>query len=116
MSVRSSPIAACRHGEQHLSYASQIGVIAFLTSVSTATGIACLAAVIRGLRGESSLGDFYLDMSRATTLVLIPYALILAMLLVATGVPMTWQGTVTSRSLEGPPQSTREARPPRWCR
>ena len=92
-------------GEQHLSYASQIGVIAFLDFVSTATGIACLAAVIRGLRGESSLGDFYLDMSRATTLVLIPCALILAMLLVAEGVPMTWQGTVTSRSLEGPPQS-----------
>ena len=34
-------------GEQHLSYASQIGVIAFLDFVSTATGIACLVAVIR---------------------------------------------------------------------
>jgi K+-transporting ATPase ATPase A chain len=92
-------------GEQHLSYASQIGVIAFLDFVSTATGIACLVAVIRGLRGDVSLGDFYLDMSRATCLVLMPCALVVAMLLVAAGVPMTWRGTVTARSLEGAPQS-----------
>jgi potassium-transporting ATPase potassium-binding subunit len=88
-------------GEQHLSYSSQIGVIAFLDFVSTATGIACLAAVIRGLRGESDFGDFYLDMSRATVLVLIPCALIVGGLLVAAGVPMTWQASVDATTLEG---------------
>jgi potassium-transporting ATPase potassium-binding subunit len=88
-------------GEQHLSHASQIGVIAFLDFVSTATGIACLVAVIRGLRGESDLGDFYLDLSRATTLVLIPCALVVGGLLVAAGVPMTWQGAVDVTTLEG---------------
>jgi potassium-transporting ATPase potassium-binding subunit len=88
-------------GEQHLSYASQIGVIAFLDFVSTATGIACLVAVIRGLRGEADLGDFYLDMSRATILVLIPCALVVAGLLVAAGVPMTWEGAAQATTLEG---------------
>jgi K+-transporting ATPase ATPase A chain len=88
-------------GEQHLSYASQIGAIAFLDFVSTATGIACLVAVIRGLRGEAHLGDFYLDLSRATVLVLIPCALVVGGLLVAAGVPMTWQGAVEATTLDG---------------
>jgi len=88
-------------GEQHLSYFSQIGVIAFLDFVSTASGLACLAAVVRGLRGEANLGDFYLDLSRAIVLVLLPAALLVSLLLVASGVPMTWRGAVQATSLEG---------------
>src|SRR5262249_34920224 len=69
--------------------------------VSTATGLACLAAVVRGLRGDPHLGDFYRDLSRALVLVLIPCAFVVAILLVATGVPMTWHGSVVAHSLEG---------------
>jgi K+-transporting ATPase ATPase A chain len=92
-------------GEQNLSYFSQIGVIAFLDFVSTATGMACLVAVIRGLRGQTDLGDFYFDMSRALVLVLLPCALLLGLFLAATGVPMTWRGSLAVTSLEGPPQT-----------
>jgi len=92
-------------GEQMLSYLSQIGVIAFLDFVSTATGIACLVAVIRGLRGQTDMGDFYFDLSRSLVLVLLPCALLLALMLAATGVPMTWRGSLTAMSLEGPPQT-----------
>lgn len=92
-------------GEQMLSYLSQIGVIAFLDFVSTATGIACLVAAIRGLRGQTDLGDFYFDLSRGLVLVLLPCALVLALFLAATGVPMTWKGSVAAKSLEGPPQT-----------
>jgi K+-transporting ATPase ATPase A chain len=92
-------------GEQHLSYLSQIGVIAYLDFVSTATGIACLAATIRGLRGETNLGDFYFDFSRGLILVLLPSALLLALLLAGSGVPMTWKGNQVATTLEGPPQS-----------
>jgi K+-transporting ATPase ATPase A chain len=88
-------------GEQHLSYFSQIGVIAFLDFVSTASGLACLAAVVRGLRGEANLGDFYLDLTRALALVLLPSALVVSLVLVASGVPMTWRGAARATSLEG---------------
>jgi len=92
-------------GEQMLSYFSQIGVIAFLDFVSTATGMACLVAVIRGLRGQTELGDFYFDLSRALVLVLLPCALLLGLLLAAAGVPMTWKGSLAVTSLDGPPQT-----------
>jgi K+-transporting ATPase ATPase A chain len=88
-------------GEQHLSYLSQIGVIAFLDFVSTASGLACLAAVVRGLRGDAHLGDFYVDVCRAIALVLLPMALFVAVLLSASGVPMTWRGAAQAKALEG---------------
>jgi K+-transporting ATPase ATPase A chain len=92
-------------GEQHLSYLSQIGVIAFLDFVSTATGMACLVATVRCLRGQSELGDYYVDLARALLLVLVPCALLLALLLAATGVPMTWGGSLAVTSLDGPVQT-----------
>jgi K+-transporting ATPase ATPase A chain len=92
-------------GEQMLSYLSQIGVIAFLDFVSTATGIGCLLAVIRGLRGETDLGDFYFDVSRSLILVLLPCAVLHGLFLAATGVPMTWKGSVAAKSLDGQPQT-----------
>ena len=51
-----------------------------------------MLAVIRGLRGERELGDFYLDMMRGLCFVLVPLSTLLAILLVATGVPMTLRG------------------------
>jgi K+-transporting ATPase ATPase A chain len=92
-------------GEQHLSYLSQLGVITFLDFVSTATGLACLAAVVRGLRGDEHLGDFYFDMMRGLVLVLVPLAAIVALALVATGVPMTFHARATAQTLEGPAQA-----------
>jgi potassium-transporting ATPase potassium-binding subunit len=91
-------------GEQHLSYFSQIGVIAFLDFVSTASGLACLVAVVRGLRGDADLGDFYVDLSRGLVLLLVPLALIVSLVLVAGGVPMTWRGAAHVTSLEGASQ------------
>ena len=88
-------------GEQHLSYFSQLGVITFLDFVSTATGLACMAAVVRGLRGDEHLGDFYLDLARGLVLVILPCALAVALLLIATGVPMTFHGALPVRTLEG---------------
>ena len=51
-------------GEQHLSYFSQLGAIVWLQFVTPACGLAVMLAVIRGLRGERKLGDFYLDLIR----------------------------------------------------
>ena len=55
-------------GETGLSYFSQMFVITFLQFVTAATGVAAAVAVIRGLGGNrlKELGNFYVDMTRAT--------------------------------------------------
>ncbi len=92
-------------GEQHLSYFSQLGGIVWLQLVTPACGLAVMLAVIRGLRGEKHLGDFYLDTARSVVFVLIPLAFIVALLLVSAGVPMTFHGAAAATTLEGATQT-----------
>ena len=87
-------------GEQHLSYFSQLGAIVWLQFVTPACGLAVMLAVIRGLRGERTLGDFYLDTLRGLWLVLVPLSVLVAILLVATGVPMTLHGAAQATTIE----------------
>jgi K+-transporting ATPase ATPase A chain len=92
-------------GEQHLSYFSQLGGIVWLQFVTPACGLAVMLAVIRGLRGDKHLGDFYLDTVRSLVLVLLPLSLVVAVLLVATGIPMTFDGAVKAATLDGGSQT-----------
>jgi K+-transporting ATPase ATPase A chain len=92
-------------GEQHLSYFSQLGGIAWLQFVTPACGLAVMLAVIRGLRGDKHLGDFYLDTARSVVFALMPLALIVAVLLVLNGMPMTFHGAVKATTLEGASQT-----------
>ena len=87
-------------GEQHLSYFSQLGAIVWLQFVTPACGLAVMLAVVRGLRGQRELGDFYLDTVRGLCFVLVPLSVIMAILLVATGVPMTFSGSAHATTLE----------------
>jgi potassium-transporting ATPase potassium-binding subunit len=87
-------------GEQHLSYFSQLGAIVWLQFVTPACGLAVMLAVVRGLRGQRELGDFYLDTVRGLCFVLVPLSVIMAILLVATGVPMTLSGSAHATTLE----------------
>jgi potassium-transporting ATPase potassium-binding subunit len=91
-------------GEVSLSYFSQIFGLMWLQFVSAATGIAAVTALARGLAGSTSFGNFYRDIMRAVFLVLLPMAILLAIILVICGVPMTLQGSVVARTLEGPLQ------------
>ncbi len=88
-------------GEQHLSYFSQIGVVMWLQFVTPACGLAVMLAVIRGLRGDRNLGDFWHDLVRSLLFVFLPLALVVAILLAASGVPMTFSGAADATSLEG---------------
>ncbi len=88
-------------GEVSLSYFSQLGALMWLQFVSAATGVAALAALARGLAGRKALGNFFVDVQRAAFLVFLPLALVLAVLLVFGGVPMTFGGAVTAHTLEG---------------
>jgi K+-transporting ATPase ATPase A chain len=91
-------------GEQALSYHSQLAALMWLQFVTPAVGLAVLAAVSRGLAGRADLGNFWLDLQRATFLVLLPLAALWAVALVLLGVPMTLQGTATATTLEGAEQ------------
>ncbi len=88
-------------GEQHLSYLSQLGGIVWLQFVTPAAGLAVMLAVIRGLRGDKHLGDFYLDLMRILAFVFVPACVILALLLVANGMPMTFEGAVKAMPIDG---------------
>jgi K+-transporting ATPase ATPase A chain len=88
-------------GESTMSYLSQLGALMWLQFVSAATGIAVLAALARGLAGRENLGNFFIDVQRATFLVLLPIALVVAVLYVLGGVPMTLAGAAKVTTLEG---------------
>jgi len=91
-------------GEVSLSYLSQLAGLMWLQFVSAATGIAALAALARGLAGKP-FGNFFVDLQRATFLVLLPVAVIFAILLVLGGVPMTFDGAAIAHTLEGVQQT-----------
>jgi K+-transporting ATPase ATPase A chain len=88
-------------GEQHLSYFSQIGCIVWLMFVTPAAGLGVMLATLRGLRGDADLGDFYLDLMRSLVLILLPLCIVVALLLAASGVPMTFGGSAHARTLDG---------------
>ncbi len=89
-------------GENTLSYFSQMFAIIFPQFTSAATGLACGVAFIRGLGGSTNLGNFYVDLTRTCTRILLPISLITAIVFVGLGVPATFSGAVTVNTLNGP--------------
>jgi K+-transporting ATPase ATPase A chain len=88
-------------GEQHLSDFSQLGCIVWLMFVTPASGLAVMLATLRGLRGDAHMGDFYLDLMRSLLFVMLPVALVIALVLVGMGVPMTFEGAAKATTLDG---------------
>jgi K+-transporting ATPase ATPase A chain len=88
-------------GEQHLSYFSQLGSIVWLMFVTPAAGLCVMLATLRGLRGDKDMGDFYVDLMRGLTSVLLPYCLVVAVALVGMGVPMTFHKAASATTLDG---------------
>ncbi len=94
-------------GETTLSYAVQMLGLTVQNFVSAATGIAVLAALIRGLsrRQSPGIGNFWADLTRSTLYILLPLSLLLALLLVGQGVVQTFDGAATAVTLEGGTQT-----------
>src|SRR5262245_23267601 len=87
-------------GEVHLSYFSQIFFICWKQILSPVLGLAALLAIIRGLRGDKHMGNFYLDVWRGVAYFFVPLCLIVAVLLIAGGVPMTLEGNARATTVE----------------
>ncbi|RZA19381.1 MAG: potassium-transporting ATPase subunit KdpA, partial [Proteobacteria bacterium] len=78
-------------GEAQLSYLSQMAGLTVQNFVSAGTGMAVAVAVIRGfvLPKGSSIGNFWVDMTRSVLWVLLPLSVLLALFLAWQGVPQT---------------------------
>ena len=93
-------------GETTLSHFSQMAGLTVQNFLSAATGMALAMAVTRALARSkvSTLGNFWVDMMRATLYVLLPLAIVVALAFVAMGLPQTLDAAVTAKTLEGTDQ------------
>ena len=98
-------------GENTLSYFSQMFAIIFPQFTSAATGLACGIAFIRGLGGSTGLGNFYVDITRAITRIMLPIAFVAGVVFVALGVPATFEGSLQVNTLNGPLTTTAATAP-----
>ena len=98
-------------GETTLSYASQVWGLGYHMFTSAATGLGVGIAFIRGLTGRP-LGNFYVDIIRSITRILLPICLIGGIVLMAAGIPETLAGAAIVPTLEDPNLSQAIARGP----
>jgi K+-transporting ATPase ATPase A chain len=93
-------------GETTMSYLTQMAGLTVHNFVSAATGIAMALALIRGFvrREARAIGNFWVDLTRATLYVLLPISVVAALVLVYEGVPQNLGGYVEATTLEGAKQ------------
>jgi len=84
-------------GETTMSYFSQIGALTFQQFVSPAIGIAVAIAMVRGFsrRNSPTIGNFWVDMTRAVLYIFLPIAFVFGIIFVGQGAVQTLAGTVT---------------------
>jgi K+-transporting ATPase ATPase A chain len=94
-------------GESTMSYLSQMAGLGWHMFVSAGAGIAIAIALMRGLsrRGASSIGNFWVDLTRAVLYVLLPIAIVGSLLLIWQGVPQNFSGYTAVKTIEGAAQS-----------
>jgi K+-transporting ATPase ATPase A chain len=90
-----------------MSHLTQMVGLAVQNFVSAAAGMAVMAALIRGLarRKASTLGNFWVDLTRSTIRILLPLSLLVAVILVSQGVIQNLHGFTTAETLQGGAQS-----------
>jgi len=87
-------------GETTMSYLTQMLGLGVQNFLSAATGMAVLVALIRGLRAKeaSTIGNFWVDLTRATVYVLLPLSLLFAIAFVSQGVVQTFDPSAKTLS------------------
>jgi potassium-transporting ATPase potassium-binding subunit len=93
-------------GETTMSHLTQMLGLTVHNFLSAATGLAMAFALVRGFTSSSAatVGNFWVDVTRITLYLLLPFAFVLALAFVALGVPQTLQGAVEATTLEGAKQ------------
>jgi potassium-transporting ATPase potassium-binding subunit len=94
-------------GETTMSHLTQMLGLTVHNFVSAATGLAMAFALVRAFARSSSatVGNFWVDMTRVSLYILLPLSIIVALALVALGVPQTLTGSIDATTLEGAKQT-----------
>jgi K+-transporting ATPase ATPase A chain len=89
-------------GETTLSYLVQMLGLTVQNFVSAATGLAIMAALIRGIAGKTTreIGNFWVDLVRSTLYILLPLSILLALGLASRGVVQTIQPYATAQRID----------------
>ena len=92
--------------ETTMSYLVQMAGLTVHNFVSAATGIALAVALVRGFarRSASSVGNFWVDLTRTTLYVLLPISIVATLVLVWQGVPQNLSAYTEATTLEGAKQ------------
>lgn len=95
-------------GESTMSYLTQMLGLGVQNFVSAAVGMATLVAFIRGFarRTTTTIGNFWVDLTRSALYVLLPLSLVLAVLLVSQGVVQTFSGYPKAAVLQSGTEQT----------
>ena len=90
-------------GESGVSYLIQIGVLTLLQFISAATGVAALAIVINAMKERTTdqLGNFYNYFMKTLTRILLPLSIVVAILFLLNGMPMTFHGKDSIITMQG---------------
>ncbi len=93
-------------GESTMAHLTQMAGLTVQNFVSAAVGIAVVVALIRGLtrRRSETIGNFWVDLTRITTRILLPLAIVIALLLASQGVVQTLRGSASATTVEGATQ------------
>ena len=94
-------------GESGLTYFTQLFVIMLFQFVTAACGMAALAGIMAALAAKTTrtIGNFWVFMTRSVTRILLPLSLLVGILLIVNGVPMSFDGRQTITTLEGNEQA-----------
>jgi K+-transporting ATPase ATPase A chain len=104
-------------GETTMSHLTQVLGLTVQNFVSAATGMAVLAALIRGFarRSADTIGNFWVDLTRTTLYILLPLSVVVAVILVSQGVVQTFGPSVRVALLQsgalGVPGTGRDGQP-----
>lgn len=93
-------------GEATMSHLTQMVGLTVQNFVSAAAGMAVMAALIRGLarRRASTIGNFWVDLTRGTVRVLLPLSFVVAIVLLSQGVVQNLNGHTIAAAIEGAAQ------------
>jgi len=93
-------------GETTMSYLTQMAGLTMHNFVSAAAGIALAIAVVRGFarREAKTIGNFWVDLTRCTLYILLPLSIVVALVLIALGVPQNLGAYTDATTLEGAKQ------------
>jgi K+-transporting ATPase ATPase A chain len=94
-------------GEATMSHLTQMLGLGVHNFVSAAAGMAIMAALIRGLarRRASTIGNFWVDLTRSITRILLPACFVFALVLISQGVIQNFHGFTDVKGLEGVAQA-----------